>query len=198
MADTTHYSFYPSDPNILGSLDKELIIKMLKEMLLIRHFENRAEAAYLEGKVGGFFHAYTGQEAIQVAAVNAIGVNNWWITTYRCHALALLTGATPNECMSELYGKANGNAMGRGGSMHLYSDTMLGGFGIVGGQVPIAVGAGFAAKYLEEDKISIGFLGDGAVAQGAFHESMNLASLWDIPTMIVIENNQWGMGNRSQ
>ncbi|MFI5334041.1 MAG: thiamine pyrophosphate-dependent enzyme, partial [Chlamydiales bacterium] len=123
--------------------------------------------------------------------------------SYRCHAYALLLGASPNELMAELYGKATGNAKGRGGSMHFFTDRFLGGFGIVGGQIPIATGAAFSAKYAKKVQlnkqvppcqIALCFFGDGAVAQGAFHESLNIASLWDIPCLYVIENNQWGMG----
>lgn len=178
---------------------KELGPSLLKEifckMVLIRNFEVRAEAAYQQGKIGGFFHAYIGQEAIQAAAVQALGLNNWYITSYRCHALALLLGAPPNELMAELYGRATGNAKGRGGSMHFFTDRLLGGFGIVGGQIPIATGAAFKIKYEEiKNEVAICFLGDGAVPQGAFHESLNLASLWNLPCIYVIENNQWGMG----
>lgn len=189
------YQFFPSDTQaIVGKLGKEKLLKYLKEMLLIRNFEIRAESAYLQGKVGGFFHSYMGQEAIQTAAVNVMGKENWWITTYRCHALALLLGATSNELMAELYGRATGNARGRGGSMHFYTDRLLGGFGIVGGQIPIATGAAFTCKYLKTNEAAVCFLGDGAVAQGSFHESLNLAALWDLPCIYVIENNQWGMG----
>jgi pyruvate dehydrogenase E1 component alpha subunit len=163
-------------------------------MLLIRNFEIRAESAYLQGNVGGFFHSYMGQEAIQTAAVDIMGKNQWWSTSYRCHALALLLGATPNELMAELYGRATGNAKGRGGSMHFYTERLLGGFGIVTGQVPIATGAAFTIKYRNQDAVSIVFLGDGAVAQGSLHESLNMAALWNLPCIYVIENNQWGMG----
>lgn len=164
-------------------------------MMLVRNFELRAESAYQQGHIGGFFHSYIGQEALQTAAVAALGKDNWWSTSYRCHALALLLGEPPDSLMAELYGKATGNAKGRGGSMHLYSKRMLGGFGIVGGQVPIGAGAAFALKYQGNQKeLSICFLGDGAVAQGAFHEALNLASLWQLPALFVIENNQWGMG----
>lgn len=181
--------------NLLQQLGKEHMLDVLDRMLLIRNFETRAESAYQHGFIGGFFHSYTGQEAIQTAAVDAIGKDNWWATTYRCHALALLLGVTPDEAMAELYGRATGNAKGRGGSMHLYTDRLMGGFGIVGGHVPIATGAAFALKYLDkEDQVAVCFLGDGAVAQGAFHESMNLASLWELPCIYVIENNFWGMG----
>lgn len=176
-------------------LSKDILEEALSHMLLIRHVETRAEAAYLQGKIGGFFHSYIGQEAIQVAAVMAMGLNNWWVTTYRVHALALLLGVTPEEVMAELLGRATGNAKGRGGSMHLYTERLLGGFGIVGGQIPIATGAAFSLKYQElRGEIAICFLGDGAVPQGAFHESLNLASLWSLPCLYIIENNIWGMG----
>lgn len=189
------YNFFPSDASkIVKTLGKERLLKILKSMLLIRNFEIRAESAYQQGKVGGFFHSYMGQEAVQTAAVEVMGKEQWWTTTYRCHALALLLGATPNELMAELYGKVTGNALGRGGSMHFFTDHLLGGHGIVGGQIPIATGAGFTIKYLKQKKVSICFLGDGAVVQGSFHESLNLASLWDLPCIYVIENNKWGMG----
>lgn len=190
------YNFFPSDrKKIIKQLGKKILLENLRQMLLIRNFEIRAESAYQHGLIGGFFHAYIGQEAIQTAAVQVLGPNNWYITSYRCHALALLLGATPNELMAELYGRATGNAKGRGGSMHFYTDRLLGGFGIVAGQVPVATGAAFTIKYKrKEGEVAICFLGDGAVAQGAFHESLNLASLWNLPCIYVIENNKWGMG----
>lgn len=195
MQDFVHNYFSHDKQKIAHQLGKDALLDTLRKMLVIRNFETRAESAYQQGFVGGFFHSYIGQEAIQTAAVDALGLNNWWITSYRCHALALLLGATPNEIMAELYGRATGNALGRGGSMHLYTDRLLGGFGIVGGQIPIAAGAGFTIKYLEKkDEVAVCFLGDGAVAQGAFHEALNLASLWNLPCIFVIENNQWGMG----
>ncbi len=189
------YHFFPSDTkSLIQKIGKEKLLLCLKQMLLIRNFEIRAESAYLQGKIGGFFHSYMGQEAIQTAAVNVMGNKQWWTTSYRCHALALLLGATPNELMAELYGRATGNAKGRGGSMHFYTDRMLGGFGIVTGQVPIATGAAFSIKYQKQDNVSVVFFGEGAVAQGSLHESLNIASLWDLPCIYVIENNQWGMG----
>ena len=182
-------------PDVVKKLGKKQLVEALEKMSLIRNFEVRAESAYQQGKIGGFFHAYMGQEAIQTAAVMAMGVEpNWWVTTYRCHALALLMGVTADEAMAELYGKETGNALGRGGSMHLCHDRMLGGYGIVGGHLPATAGAAFSLKYQKQDGVAIGFLGDGAVVQGAFHETMNLASLWDLPLIIVIENNLWGMG----
>lgn len=178
----------------LKKLGREKLHSILRQMVLIRHLETRGEFAYQHGYIGGFYHSYTGQEAIQTAAVMAFGKNNWYIDTYRCHALALLLGATPDEIMAELYGKKTGNAKGRGGSMHLYTERLLGGFGIVGGHLPIAAGAAFSIKYLKKKELSICFLGDGAVAQGAFHETLNLVSLWNLPAIIIIENNHWGMG----
>lgn len=194
--DTSSCPFFPVDQKeVIKKLGPEILKECLIRMLLIRNFELRAEAAYQQGKIGGFFHAYIGQEAIQTAAVQALGPNNWYSTSYRCHALALLLGASPNELMAELFGRATGNAKGRGGSMHFFTDRLLGGFGIVTGQVPIGTGAAFTIKYKEiKDEVSICFMGDGAVPQGAFHESLNLASLWNLPCIYVIENNQWGMG----
>lgn len=188
---------------VVKELGKEKLIGFLKQMLLIRNFEIRAESAYLQGKIGGFFHSYMGQEAVQTAAVGVMGVEQWWSTSYRCHALALLLNAPPNELMAELYGRATGNAKGRGGSMHFFTERLLGGFGIVGGQIPIGTGAAFAVAYnkkfphlkgMKHADVSTCFFGDGAVAQGAFHESLNLAALWDLPCIYVIENNEWGMG----
>lgn len=180
---------------LLRQIGKEKLLESLRLMYLIRNFEIRAESAYQQGKIGGFFHSYMGQEAIQTSAVLVMGPQNWWSTTYRCHALALLLGATPNELMAELYGRSTGNAKGRGGSMHFFTERLLGGFGIVGGQIPIGTGAAFSLKYQDNKKeVSVCFLGDGAVPQGSFHESVNLAALWDLPCIYVIENNRWGMG----
>ncbi len=192
---SSHHYFTCDQQKVIEQLGPDALRLALDQMLLIRNFERRAESAYQHGFIGGFFHSYMGQEAIQTAAVMALGPDNWYITSYRCHALALLLGATPNEIMAELYGRANGNAKGRGGSMHLFTDRLLGGFGIVTGQVPIATGAAFSLKYQNKTgSVAICFLGDGAVAQGSFHEALNLASLWDLPCIFVIENNLWGMG----
>jgi pyruvate dehydrogenase E1 component alpha subunit len=196
MASKGKYHFFDYErKKVMEEIGKPSLLLQLNQMLLIRNLEIRGEAAYQQGKVGGFYHSYIGQEAIQVGCVAAAGQQHWYTTTYRCHALALLLGVSPNEIMAELYGKASGNARGRGGSMHLFSDRMLGGLAIVGGHIPIATGAAFTIKYLKQKGlVSFCFLGDGAVAQGAFHESVNLASLWSLPCIYVIENNQWGMG----
>jgi pyruvate dehydrogenase E1 component alpha subunit len=185
----------PIENDALKKIGSDRAIDALKWMLRIRQFEVRGESAYQHGFIGGFYHSYSGQEAIQVAAVQAFGKKNWWIGFYRCHALALLLGESPKALMAELYGRANGNAKGRGGSMHLYSDRLLGGFAIVGGHLPVAAGAAFSIKYQKKkEEVAICFLGDGATAQGAFHEALNLASLWNLPVIYIIENNQWGMG----
>lgn len=180
---------------LLTPKSKQELLWMLEQMFRIRHFETQAEAAYNEGLVAGFFHSYVGQEAIQVGAVAAVGAEQaWWITGYRCHALALLTGCSLVAGMAELFGKRSGCAGGKGGSMHFVTDSMPLGDGIVGGHLPIALGFAFANQYLNQNKATICFLGDGAVAQGLFHESLNLAALWKLPVIYVIENNQWGMG----
>lgn len=190
------YKFFPSDAHkLIAQLGGPYLQEQLRNMLLIRHFEARGEVAYLQGKVGGFYHSYAGQEAIQTACLAVAGRKHWYTTTYRCHALALLLGTTPNQMMAELYGRSTGIAKGLGGSMHMYADHLLGGLGIVGGHVPLATGAAFTIQYLKQkDLASFCFLGDGAVVQGAVHESLNIASLWNLPCLYVIENNQWGMG----
>lgn len=180
---------------ILAKMGKEAALKALSNMVLVRHFETRGEYAYQHGLIGGFFHAYTGEEAIATSVVSLFGCDHWYVGFYRCHALALLLGASPDELMAELYGRKSGIAKGRGGSMHLYAPHMLGGFAIVGGHLPIAIGAAFSLKYQKKKgHYAICFLGEGAVAQGAYHESLNLAALWGLPVLFVIENNQWGMG----
>jgi pyruvate dehydrogenase E1 component alpha subunit len=188
--------FFVTDPHaVISELGAEALRSMLRQMIRIRQFEMRAEAGYQQGKIGGFLHLYIGQEAIQTAALKAIGPENWWSTTYRCHALALLLGESPKSLMADLYGRTTGNTGGRGGSMHMYSRRMLGGFAIVGGGISVATGAALSLKRLgKRDEISICFFGDGATAQGAFHETMNLASMWSLPCMYVIENNKWSMG----
>lgn len=196
---TYNLDYVKYDQNqLLFELKKSRALEALAQMDLIRQFELRGEQSYQKGKAWGFYHSYIGQEAIQTAAVFALGSDkNLWATTYRCHALALLTGASPNECMAELFGKATGNAKGRGGSMHLYTDRMFGGSGIVGGQWPLAAGLAFSLQYKNiNDEIAVCFGGDGSVMQGSFHESMNLAALWNLPLLMVIENNHIGMGTQ--
>jgi len=194
MASPEDLLFKSNIDTIIKTLGKPALIAALKKMMLIRQFELRAEAAYLQGKIGGFFHSYVGQEAVQVAALSALGPKQYYTTTYRCHALALLLGVTPDALMAELFGKVTGAVMGRGGSMHIFADQMLGGLAIVGGHIPIGIGAAFTCQYKGLDQISVIFLGEGAMAQGLFSESLNLSSLWNLPALFVVENNHWGMG----
>jgi pyruvate dehydrogenase E1 component alpha subunit len=190
---------YKVEPlEVLSEMGMELSLQMLDEMLLIRHFEARGEQAYQTGKVWGFFHSYTGQEAIQTAIVNALGKDkNLYATTYRCHGLALLLGMSAESGMAELFGKQTGNAKGRGGSMHMYTKNMFGGSGIVGGQWPLGAGLAFSLKYRGiKDEVAVVFGGDGSVPQGTLHESLNLAKLHNLPLIVVIENNRMSMGTQ--
>ncbi|MFZ4772707.1 MAG: thiamine pyrophosphate-dependent enzyme [Chlamydiia bacterium] len=190
------FSYTTYDPQqVLKSLSKEKALDLYRQMVTIRHFEIFAENCYLEGLVAGFFHSYIGQEAIQVGAVGAIGKDSgYWVTTYRCHALALLTGCEPLAGFAELFGNQLGCAKGRGGSMHFVTDRMPLGEGIVGGHTALSAGFAFKSVYQGDDLVTYCFLGDGASVQGTFYESLNLASLWSLPVVYVIENNVWGMG----
>ncbi len=177
-------------------LGRDKLAGMFRTMTLIRDFERRCEQMYQQRKIGGFLHLYMGQEALAVGMLSAIHSDDYVATSYRDHGMALARGISPNPLMAELFGKVTGISRGKGGSMHFYSKAhnFLGGHGIVGGQIPIGLGAAFRAKYLGTDQVSLVFLGDGAVNQGAFHESLNMASLWQLPALFIIENNQYGMG----
>ncbi len=190
------FSYTTYEPSsVLKNLSKPRALDLLKQMMKIRHFETFAENCYLEGLVAGFFHSYIGQEAIQVGAVEAVGKDcGHWITTYRCHALALLTGCSPMAGFAELFGNQWGCAKGRGGSMHFVTDRMPLGEGIVGGHTALSAGFAFKSIYQGDDLVTYCFLGDGASVQGCFYESLNLAALWSLPIVYVIENNEWGMG----
>ena len=165
-------------------------------MFEIRRFEEEAARAYAQGKIGGFLHLYIGQEAIAVGAVAALKPTDYAITTYRDHGLALARGMSPRSAMAELFGKATGCSKGLGGSMHFYDrdHNMLGGYGIVGGHVPVAVGTAFASKYRGDGRVSIVFFGEGSVSIGDFHEGLSLAALWKLPVVFVCENNEYAMG----
>ncbi|SPN73448.1 Acetoin:2,6-dichlorophenolindophenol oxidoreductase subunit alpha,alpha-ketoglutarate decarboxylase,pyruvate dehydrogenase (acetyl-transferring) E1 component, alpha subunit,Dehydrogenase E1 component [Chlamydia serpentis] len=185
----------PLVENIIDIYGPATCSQFLKQMILIREFESQGETAYQEGLIGGFYHSYTGQEAVATAAIANTGSNQWVFSSYRCHALAILLKVPLEEIAAELLGKETGCALGRGGSMHMCGPNFPGGFGIVGGQIPLAAGAAFAIKYLKEkNKIALAFIGDGAVAQGVFHETLNFVSLHQLPLMLIIENNGWGMG----
>lgn len=180
----------------LSQLGKDKLIEMFGGMTIVREFERRCEQMYQQRKIGGFLHLYMGQEALAVGMLSAIHSEDYVITSYRDHGMALARGISPNLLMAELFGKVTGVSRGKGGSMHFFSKekNLLGGHGIVGGQIPIGLGAAFRAKYLGTDQVSLIFLGDGAVSQGTFHESLNMASLWQLPAIFIIENNQYGMG----
>ena len=180
----------------IEELDKAMLQKILYQMLLIRRFEEKAAEAYTLGKIGGFCHLYIGQEAVAVGALSAIRPDDYVMTSYRDHGHALARGTSPDEVMAELYGKAGGCSAGKGGSMHLFDRDahFLGGHGIVGGQIPLATGVAFAAKYKGTGQVSLVFFGEAAVNQGALHESFNMAQLWKLPCIYFCENNQYGMG----
>lgn len=168
----------------------------LRQMLLIRHFEEKAGEAYSLGKIGGFCHLYIGQEAVAVGTIAALRADDYVISAYREHGQALARGMSPRAAMAELYGKASGCSGGKGGSMHLFDASLnfMGGHGIVGGQIPLGAGFAFAAKYRGTDQVSLCFFGEAAANIGAFHETLNMAQLWKLPAIFVIENNGYGMG----
>jgi pyruvate dehydrogenase E1 component alpha subunit len=170
--------------------------ELLRSMLIQRRFEERCAEAYALGKIGGFCHLYIGQEAISTGTMSMLRPDDYVITAYRDHGQALARGITPRAIMAELFGKADGCSKGKGGSMHLFSSehNFLGGHGIVGGHVPVAAGVGFAIKYKKGDQVCICYFGEAAVNIGAFHEALNIASLWDLPVVFIIENNRYGMG----
>jgi pyruvate dehydrogenase E1 component alpha subunit len=172
-------------------------VELYSLMVRIRRFEQVALANYQKpGRMGGFLHLYIGQESVAVGTLSLCGENDHNITAYRCHAHALASGMTMDECMAELYGKATGCSKGKGGSMHFFAPdkNYWGGHGIVAGQTPLGLGLGYGLKYLGKEGCCLCFLGDGAVNQGAFHESLNIASLFGIPVVYVIENNGYSMG----
>ena len=180
----------------LQGLDRETLIGLYYQMLLIRRFEEKSAESYSMGKIGGFCHLYIGQEAVAVGAISAIRRDDYVLTSYREHGHALAKGMSPESVMAELYGRADGCSRGKGGSMHMFDKDVnfLGGHAIVGGQIPLATGVAFASKYQDTDKVTLCFFGEAAVNQGAFHESLNMAQLWKLPCIYICENNQYGMG----
>jgi pyruvate dehydrogenase E1 component alpha subunit len=169
---------------------------LLRQMLLVRRFEEKAGEAYAQGKIGGFCHLYIGQEAVAVGALAALRDDDYVFTSYREHAHALVRGMSARACMAELFGKVTGCSRGKGGSMHLFDvqRQFLGGHGIVGSHIPLAAGAGFAIKYRDTDQVSLCSFGEAAANIGAFHESLNMAALWTLPVIFLCENNRYGMG----
>jgi pyruvate dehydrogenase E1 component alpha subunit len=186
----------PADGDRLGGLDREALHRLLYQMLLGRRFEEKAAESYALGKIGGFCHLYIGQEAVAVGALSTLRDDDYVLSAYREHVQALVKGIPSREVMAELYGRSGGCSRGKGGSMHMYSaeKNFLGGWGIVGGQIPLATGVGFAIRYRKQDRVCICFMGEAAVNQGAFHESLNMAALWKLPVIFIVENNRFGMG----
>ncbi len=180
----------------IEDVDRETLLRMLYQMILIRRFEEKSAEAYTLGKIGGFCHLYIGQEAVAVGSLSALRPDDYVMTSYRDHGHSLVKGTAADEVMAELFGKAGGCSAGKGGSMHLFDadNNFLGGHGIVGGQIPLATGVAFASKYRGTDQVTLCFFGEAAVNQGAFHESLNMAQLWKLPCVYICENNQYGMG----
>jgi pyruvate dehydrogenase E1 component alpha subunit len=176
--------------------DKDTYIFWYEQMYLMRRFEEKAGQLYGMQKIKGFCHLYIGQEAIMAGAMTTLRKEDPMITAYRDHAHALAKGVSANEVMAELYGKITGCSKGKGGSMHMFSKEhyFFGGHGIVGGQIPLGAGIGFAEKYKGTDNVCVCYMGDGAIRQGAFHEALNMAMTWKLPVIFIIENNNYAMG----
>ena len=182
-----------------SGLSRDQVLSMYADMVLIRYFENSSKSLYQEGKIGGaYLHLYTGQEATGVGALHAIHDTDHVITAYRDHGVALLRKLDPGRLMAEMFGKRTGVSGGKGGSMHLADPTkrFWGGYGIVGGHLPIAAGIALKVKYMNEPDIVLSFIGDGATNNGYFHEALNLSEVLDLPIIWLIENNLYGMGTR--
>jgi len=177
-------------------MDAQQLVKLYRQMYLMRRFEEEAAKAYTERKIGGFLHLYIGQEAVATGSIAALEPQDTIYTAYRCHAHYLARGGTARAGMAELYGRKAGCAGGRGGSMHFYNveQNFMGGWGIVGAHAPIAAGAAFASKYKGDGGVTLCYLGDGAVSIGPFHEGLCLAALWKLPVVYIVENNGYSMG----
>lgn len=181
----------------LSEYDGDVVRELLRQMLLIRRFEEQCAQLYGLRKIGGFCHLYIGQEAVAVGSIACLDLTtDYVLTAYRDHGHALACGMEPRVVMAELLGKSTGCSRGKGGSMHLFDAQrhMYGGHGIVGGQIPLATGVALKIRYRKEPGIVVCYFGDGAIHQGVFHESLNLAKIWDLPIIYVCENNQYGMG----
>jgi pyruvate dehydrogenase E1 component alpha subunit len=193
-ASAPHLDFAGSPIN--QSMTPDQKIGLFNQMVRVRRFEQAALKYYNAGKMGGFLHLYIGQESVAVGTLSLCGPNDHNITAYRCHAHALTVGMNMNECMAELFGKATGCSKGKGGSMHFFAPdkNYWGGHGIVAGQTPLGLGLAYGLKYKGLEGCSLCYLGDGAVNQGAFHESLNIAALFELPVVYIIENNGYSMG----
>ena len=183
----------------LENYTKEQLTGFYRQMFQIRRFEESAEEQYMRGNIRGFLHVYTGQEAVAVGAISALLKSDYLVTHYRDHGHALAKGLAPKSAMAELFGKATGCSKGMGGSMHLFdkSINLMGGYAIVGGQLPIATGLGISSKELGKGQVVMVFMGDGALNEGELHESLNMAAIWNLPVIFYLENNLYGMGNHT-
>ena len=186
----------PADTSRLHGFPREELHGLLADMLLYRRFEEKAEEAYAIGRIGGFCHLHIGQEGLAAGAIKPLRADDLVITAYREHTQAIAKGISPRAVMAELYGRTGGCSGGRGGSMHLFDTSVgfYGGHGIVGGQIPLGAGLAWAIRYRGGDQICVCFMGDAAVNQGAFLESLNMSAVWQLPVIYVVENNGYGMG----
>ena len=177
-------------------LEPSELLAMYHDMVRIREFEESCPKLYSQGKMGGFLHLYSGQEAVGVGVAHAIHREDYMVSAYREHGLIIAKGAAPKHVMAELFGKATGVSKGKGGSMHMFNESLrfMGGYGIVGGHLPLAVGVGYAILYRESDEVVVCLFGDGATNQGVFHEAMNMAALYHVPVVFLCENNGYGIG----
>lgn len=184
------------ETKLRGVLPDSELLKLYRQMVLSREFEEACAEQYTKGQITGFLHLYSGQEAVAVGATAGLHKDDYILSAYREHAQAIVRGADPKKVMAELFGRATGICKGKGGSMHLFDPglSFMGGYAIVGGQFPVAVGLAFAAKYRHEDRVTACFFGDGAVNQGNFHEGLNWARLWELPVLFICENNFYGIG----
>ncbi|MGH7813073.1 MAG: pyruvate dehydrogenase (acetyl-transferring) E1 component subunit alpha [Candidatus Binataceae bacterium] len=184
----------------LLTMQEVQLLDLYRRMTLIRQFEEKTAEMYSRGKVTGFCHLYAGEEAVAVGAISALNDKDYVVSTYREHGHCIAKGADPRVVMAELFGKETGISHGRGGSMHLFDPDLrfMGGYAIVGGGLPIAAGLAFSVKYNEGPEVVCCFFGDGALPQGAFHESLNIAALWNLPLIFICENNFYGMGTLVQ
>ena len=190
----------PSENGAVASADGEHLVDLYKKMVLVRTFEEATQRGFRQGKIGGYLHVYIGQEAVATGFLDAFKEGDKVITAYRDHPHVLLLGSDPKAVMAELYGKGTGLVKGKGGSMHLFDVErgFMGGYGIVGGHIPLGIGFAYAMRYQQTDNITQLYLGDGSMHNGAFHEAANMSGLWGKdgmnPCLFIVENNQYGMG----
>ncbi len=183
-------------PTRISDKEREELLELYRQMLLIRRFEEHCDKAYRQDKIGGYLHLYIGEEALAVGFISQLNPDDRVLGHYRDHGYVLALGTDPKKAMAELYGKVTGLCRGKGGSMHFYdrSKNFLGGYAIVGGVIGIAAGVAFAARYQNADWITLCFFGDGAMNAGIFHEVLNMAGLWKLPVIFIVENNRYAMG----